>query len=303
MNRKHLLFLLPGLLLLAMAFPSLPTIARRNQAALDAAHGLLGGNSTRLQSSRLAWEQLTAHTCRAYWYLGTIAHASAQPELRDDAWAQALDCSPENIFLVRSMQPGSETFARRAVQAHPTQADAWFWLAETLQTTDPLAAIRAYWQGLTFSPGSNAAWVNLGRLLATLPAEQSAAALAELDLAAIHTSDPATQAEMRFILGAAYREADLSQAISLYREGLALRPMDGIRWYELGDMLAQSDPQSALDAYVQACSFGDPGNHGCYNAGQIAEKQGKIEDAIRYYRTSDWPPALERANQLELQLP
>jgi hypothetical protein len=91
-------------------------------------------------------------------------------------------------------------------------------------------------------------------------------------------------------------------AIELYRRGLALRPTDGESWQELGALLARQDPQAALAAYLQSCYNGDPGYNGCWRAGQTAERLGDIEAAIRYYRLSRWPRALNRASQLEQQL-
>ena len=92
------------------------------------------------------------------------------------------------------------------------------------------------------------------------------------------------------------------EAIQLYDRGLSLYPFDSRRWIEEGDLLRESDPQAAIQAYLHACLNGDPGSNGCYRAGLVAEQQGDIPAAIRYYRYSQWSGARDRAYQLEQQL-
>jgi tetratricopeptide (TPR) repeat protein len=91
-------------------------------------------------------------------------------------------------------------------------------------------------------------------------------------------------------------------AIQLYETGLRLYPFDTLNWIELGDLLSESDPKAAIQAYLHACLNGDPGSNGCYRAGLTAEQLGDVPSAIRYYRYSQWSGAQERANQLEQQL-
>lgn len=97
-------------------------------------------------------------------------------------------------------------------------------------------------------------------------------------------------------------EHDRGWVIQVYRQGLALDPFNGLRWRELGDLLAGRDAQAAIEAYLQSCYNGDPGANGCWRAGLTAERLGDIRAAIRYYRLSRWSGALERAAQLEQQL-
>ena len=106
-------------------------------------------------------------------------------------------------------------------------------------------------------------------------------------------------AESWFWLANARSTESPEEAIRFYRQGLQIDPSDAKRWRQLGDLLRERDPRSAIEAYFHACINGDPGNHGCWSAGQLAEQGGDIDTAIRYYRLSDWSRALERARQLE----
>ncbi len=89
--------------------------------------------------------------------------------------------------------------------------------------------------------------------------------------------------------------------IVYYQKGLELNPEDGRRWIELGRMLKDSDPRSAMEAYLQGCYQGDFGYHGCIGAGKMAEELGEIDLAIKYYRHSIFPHALNRAEELEME--
>lgn len=90
-----------------------------------------------------------------------------------------------------------------------------------------------------------------------------------------------------------------TDAIALYRQGLEREPSRGEVWQALGDLLVADDPDGALEAYLQSCLNGDPGANGCLRAGAVAEQQGKIEDAIRYYRLSKYSESQQRAAELE----
>jgi hypothetical protein len=93
-----------------------------------------------------------------------------------------------------------------------------------------------------------------------------------------------------------------SATVEYYRRALLLDPRNGLAWRELGDLIATSNPNAAMEAYLQSCRNGDPGYNGCWLAGGLAERQGLPQSAISYYRESQWPPALERAALLERQL-
>ena len=93
--------------------------------------------------------------------------------------------------------------------------------------------------------------------------------------------------------------------VEYYRQGLAIDPKDGRRWISLGDALHQTDPQAAIQAYLQGCYNGDPGYNGCGRAGNIAQSLGLYEDAVRYYLLSSYPPfrqkGLDLAQKIKLQ--
>jgi hypothetical protein len=94
-------------------------------------------------------------------------------------------------------------------------------------------------------------------------------------------------------------EGEPARAISLYRRGLALKQYDARSWRALGDLLVEETPEEAVQAYVRSCIYGDPGNHGCWRAGRVAELLGDVPAAIRYYRFSRWLVARDRADELE----
>jgi tetratricopeptide (TPR) repeat protein len=122
-------------------------------------------------------------------------------------------------------------------------------------------------------------------------------------LAELAVQEQPAAAEAWFWLANLRVKQSADEAIELYQRGLDLKPQDGLRWRELGDLwLTTNQPQSALEAYLQSCYHGDPGSNGCYGAGRIVEDMGDFQTAIRYYRLSRWSGAHERAAQLEQQL-
>lgn len=96
--------------------------------------------------------------------------------------------------------------------------------------------------------------------------------------------------------------SDPAEAVGVYLEGLRYAPRDGRKWLALGDLLAESQPAAAQEAYLQACVNGDPGANGCLRAGGIAERQGELQRAIEIYRLSNYEGSRERADELESAL-
>lgn len=92
------------------------------------------------------------------------------------------------------------------------------------------------------------------------------------------------------------------QKVAYYRQGLVLDSSDGRRWITLGDLLNQSDPQAAMQAYLQGCQNGDPGFNACGRAASVAERLGLYAEAIEYYRLSSYKPFREKADILEATL-
>ena len=94
------------------------------------------------------------------------------------------------------------------------------------------------------------------------------------------------------------------EAIALLRLGLKRAPSNGRQWQKLGEILSADDKDlpGALEAYGKACDNGDPGANGCSNAGYVAEALGRPEEALIYYRKSNWEPARRRGRELEEEL-
>jgi len=95
-------------------------------------------------------------------------------------------------------------------------------------------------------------------------------------------------------------DEDLELADKYFTESTRLDPYSGLAWCRLGGVKEKQELfVDAVDAFWQCCQNGDPGSHGCYGAGRMAEKLGDIPNAIRYYRRSHFSRALERADELE----
>ena len=120
-------------------------------------------------------------------------------------------------------------------------------------------------------------------------------------LAELSVREHPKSAEALFWLAQIRARRSPEEAIELYQQGLQREPHDGLRWRELGDLLASRDPSAAMEAYLQSCYNSDPGYHGCYGAGMMAERLGDLEAAILYYRLSQWSGSLDRADELEKQ--
>lgn len=98
----------------------------------------------------------------------------------------------------------------------------------------------------------------------------------------------------------AQSNGDLARASQYFAESTRHDPVYGLAWCRLGRVDEQRGLlEEAVGAFWQCCQNGDPGSHGCYGAGRVSEQLGDIPNAIRYYRRSHFPPALERAAELE----
>lgn len=148
----------------------------------------------------------------------------------------------------------------------------------------------AAWDGLLQCTGR---YTHMMKALAPANAALAQKAIAEQSL------DPTGY----FWLAEIATSAQPDQAIALYKEGLDRAPEDGLAWQRLADLLVEQDPEAAMGAYLQSCENGDPGANGCLRAGELAERQGDTEAAIRYYRMSKYSGAQERAAELESAQP
>lgn len=296
---QHLLIIL---VFLAFFWQILVPGWARNDAALLANLGLHSNDPGLLNNA----EQTLASfkdACWGSWLLGSVYDFLGKLDFRDQAWEKTLSCSPLYIQLIQAVDPANISLAKLAVKEYPGQAEAWFWLAELELRDSPEQAIHAYWQVIQLQPDNDRAWRELSRILASLDPQVALATYERLGFERIFFSDPLLQPEILFIKAQILAKSQPERAVQLYRQGLQNKPYDGVRWYELGDLLAKTDPVAALEAYLQSCKYGDPGNHGCYNAGLIVEKQGDFPLAIRYYRLSKWEKSLKRAAELEQNLP
>jgi hypothetical protein len=303
-NRKLILPILIVIVIVLLSSQFLTASWNKNIVALATMRSLLTNDSTELHESEQALSSLRQdRNCRKDWFQGLVYNALGDPVSRDQFWKNAICCSKSYTPLVRAEEPEDFKLAEFAVKTQPEQAEAWFWLAEIQATNAPEQAIDAYWQGLKRQPHDENAWIQLGNLMAALDTQVALRKYEQLEIDQLASKNPADQSEAKFILARILSKSQPDQAILLYRDGLQLNADNGVRWYELGDLLVKSNSQAAIEAYLQSCYYGDPGNHGCFGAGKVAEEQGDILSAIRYYRLSKWDIASQRANQLEQSLP
>jgi tetratricopeptide (TPR) repeat protein len=293
---------LAGLLLLLAFAGGIWARWQHNAASLLALSALHGNQKTTIQAAAGRLSQWGDDDCRSAWLLSQLYQGLGRTEEQDQAMLRAVQCAPGNIALVRAIAPDRLDLAAYAAGRHPEQAIAWFWLADLQSQEAPEIAVESYWRGLQLEPNEPRAWQALGNTLSRLGPERAARLYAELGLDQLAQSDQLWSIEAQFIFAHVIALEQPEQAIVLYRQALQRRPLDGLRWRELGDLLVENEPQAAIAAYLESCYNGDPGSHGCYNAGLTAEKLGDLPDAIRYYRLSKWSGALERAAALEAQL-
>jgi tetratricopeptide (TPR) repeat protein len=274
-----------------------------NSTALTTIQSVMAGDRAGLIRAEKNLKSTQEDDCKVPWYLGMVSEALGDMVMRDHYREKALVCSPAYIDLVKRVSPDDRHLAEIAVQRHPESAEGWFWLGGAFFSAQPELAVYAYRQGLARQPYNSFAWVQMGRAFRSMEPEAALSIYEVLDLAQITASRPDLRSEAQFVMGAALSKSLPARAIQLYRQGLEGKPRDGVRWYELGDLLRDSDPQVAIEAYLQSCYLGDPGKHGCYGAGRAAEAMGDIQAAIGYYRLSRWEGALDRADELEKGLP
>lgn len=170
------------------------------------------------------------------------------------------------------------------------------------------ARCRAGWyEGLLYhavgdSDRRSDAWANLLGCAPDYTRYMAVLASDDLRLARQALEIQPKNAAAHFWLAAMMVEKSPDVAIDAYRSGLALDPENGWRWLDLARLLEARDDPGAVDAFLQVCLNGDPGANGCVHAGSIAEAQGDLETALRYYRLSNWSEARERAAAVEQRL-
>jgi tetratricopeptide (TPR) repeat protein len=295
----------PAILIAALFLAGFTTLFnwQRNWTALAILNGLQQPDMALLLAGEQALKTQADDSCGAYWLLARLYDLGNEADKRDDMLARVLSCSGFYLPLARSVAADNFALAALAVEKYPERGDAWFWLADLTLPDSPEQAVRLYWQGLQRQPNAAQVWVQLGRVMVALDSELAVQLYEEFDLDRLPSADARFQVEMQFIMATILAATDPSRAIELYQDGLQRSPRDGVRWYELGHLLADVDVEAALEAYARSCRYGDPGSHGCYGAGRMAERQGDVFLAIEYYRQSRWAGAQERADQLEQALP
>lgn len=96
---------------------------------------------------------------------------------------------------------------------------------------------------------------------------------------------------------------DRGRASELYEIITQVDSTNGLAWCRLGGQRQnEGDLDRALDAFQKCCQHGDPGSNGCWRAGGILEKQGRLEEAIFWYSQSRFSEALKRARELQNRL-
>jgi tetratricopeptide (TPR) repeat protein len=276
---------------------------RRNLVFITAIQSLSSSNKDALPGVVKILSSQNNPDCRVQWLVGILYNSLNELEQRDEAFRMALHCSPGYVELIRTIAPDNLSLAESAVKDYPDQAEAWFWLAKQKLNTSPEEAIHFYWNGLRINPKSSNEWIKMSNAFASLEVNTALRLYEQLGFDRIAVGDPDMQVELIYVMARILVKSQPETAIQLYRQGLRRKPNDGVRWYELGDLLSTTDLQAAFEAYVQSCSHGDPGSHGCYGAAWIAERQGNFPLAIFYYHKSSWEEAQKRAVQLEQMTP
>ncbi len=273
----------------------------RNNISLLTVQNLQSGNRAALHQSAAVLKN--GEECWRQWLRGRVYDQLGDLDQVEQTLEATLLCSPGYIHFLRAVAPEDLHLAKLAVQWYPEYAETWFWLAGLQFADDPEQAIATYAQGLELQPQNSYAWVQIGRSLTILAPEDAWQVYLRLNFERVATDDPLLVAEVQFLMGAALANSQPERAIQLYNQGLQTKSWDGIRWYELGDLLRDSNSQAALEAYKKSCYLNDPGNHGCYPAGLVAEELGDVHSAMQYYRLSNWEGAQQRLIELEQALP
>jgi tetratricopeptide (TPR) repeat protein len=274
---------------------------RMNMAELDLLRNLAHKRDA-LSAQETELSNLSLTNCHAYWLLGIIFDKAGKVPLRDSTRQSAIRCSPSYISLAMVVAPENINLAIQSTKIYPEHAEAWFWLAGLYIKDNPEQAVLFYWKGLQEDPNNRPAWQGLEDALAELDTTTALQIYKEFGLDDLANISRTNNFEAIFILARVLSKDSPEKAIKLYRQGLQISPGDGVRWRELGDILRPNDPEGAIDAYLHSCYYFDPGFNGCYRAGLTAEQMGDYQNAIRYYRRSQWSGSIENAIRLEKML-
>ena len=144
---------------------------RSNQLSLSWQRNVfaLGTQSNCIQPS-LASEKISqlegfAQASDDAWFEAINTLCDGYSEGHKKALQAAIAGYPERIFIVKTFLPHDQELAQYAVQTHPDNAQAQFWLGDILiEQNDTQGGITAYQNGLQHQPGDGLSWMKLGRL-------------------------------------------------------------------------------------------------------------------------------------------
>lgn len=155
-----------GYLVILLVFESLTGFktVKTNWASLLSMWGLMG-NPEFLPAARISYDDLVDQDCRARWFAGNVAAAQQDSSARDASLRALIICHPEYALMVRAAQPKNRELGTAFAALYPMEAWGWFWLAEAVRDSDPVAAIEHYRHGLNLDPKQGVAWCGLGNIL------------------------------------------------------------------------------------------------------------------------------------------
>jgi tetratricopeptide (TPR) repeat protein len=149
----------------------LPEAVRRNTAGLLLLHGLAGDGPALAQALAMLQRE---EGCPAHWLKGAAYHAVGDAARRDAEWQAFLECAPAGVMMVEAYFPEDRSWAERAVELAPEEAESWFWLARLAERKEPALAAEAYRQGLERNPYDAMRWQSYGFVLKNTAGEEQA---------------------------------------------------------------------------------------------------------------------------------
>jgi tetratricopeptide (TPR) repeat protein len=113
----------------------------------------------------------TSSDCPHIWLVARSATIRGDMLARRQAYKQAINCSPANLYVVQSFFPSDLNLAQQAAKDYPQSPEAWFWVGNAVvpaniivshDTADLLIAQQAYQKTVELAPRYGLAWCGLG---------------------------------------------------------------------------------------------------------------------------------------------